>query len=1217
MSERKTRASRRSGLLVYPSPAPGLLRLHLPLRLPLPFPLLLLALLLIPLQGTLAQQDGRPDICTVCSCASESVVSCSARDITQLPSAGGRVITELNLEQNFQLSLSAADFEEYSSLMLLSLKKINLTAIPNDFFAALQQLEHLDLSVNPIIELQPHAFRGLSHLLYLDLSEIKVSTLPVLLFESTRNLTTLNYLGADFGVTGETPAALTHLPAGIFDPLTNLRILDFTRQWNLQSLPPGALWPLRQLEMLDFGANRGLSENFVRRSQDYRTLTQLKRLRIEGMNLVEFPRLPVMPAITYFNYAANFLQRIPYKLFNQWITSLDELRGNYLAVGSQSDCNLVSTSDITCDCTPGYINGGNFCDNECPPLPSSSVIPTPTNSTASISCATASLFPGFECDISCPQSTVLVGSASLECSDDGWLVRTKCVFPQFLCDQDQVSCELDGSSLNIWIASELQDPVPRFHAQQANVTHLEIMFNQTLSLSDSFFIGWEHLEELDLHILASVQLSEEIFLPLTELYALRIYGPAETASTPVNVDPLTSSMLGRLEILEVLELHALPAIMLNASHFQVLPYLTRFVARQCPLVGQAINEDPSTYNLLQRLKYLDLSYSSVDRLGASDFAGNVLLEAVLLEGTNLKSVDPNGFAALPYFQYARMSSPPCSDSYCLSATCIISATEALDCVCRYGNATSQPCMPGCPTQANTFSFGNCFNPTPGSVCTPICTNSLIAPEAMQCTFFGWDIDGCRDIGTECGSPAALVDLYGLADVSCGRHTILGDACNISCDSEKQSFASCVDGSWQFTSTLDAQNLAWSTSFSCGSSSSMQVAIIGGAIGAVAFVILIVVILLCRRTRTRTKQKLSTVNLLEVERKQAQIKSELERCNVLLKDLGQSYNTSLQTIARSELAILRELGRGAFGVVQLASFTPSSSKQAVQAAVKMLPAEFATLDEQASFLVEAQLMSVLRHPCLVSVFGLCMESETPWLIMEYMKSGNLRDYLRTQAALSQAPSNLTWDQLLNACISIADGMAYLSSKNVVHRDLACRNVLVGSSLDVVKISDYGMARYLSQSDYYRMTADRALPLRWMAPESLEDQIWTTHSDVWSCGITFWEIITLGQTPYPGISLAEVSKAQASMNRFMARPPNCPAVFYEIISSCWIRDAKSRPTFDELLRRLIDTRATLRASPALVVPRPLNFEVKQNNYLTPEVSLNDQNNEEEDEDTETRL
>lgn len=93
--------------------------------------------------------------------------------------------------------------------------------------------------------------------------------------------------------------------------------------------------------------------------------------------------------------------------------------------------------------------------------------------------------------------------------------------------------------------------------------------------------------------------------------------------------------------------------------------------------------------------------------------------------------------------------------------------------------------------------------------------------------------------------------------------------------------------------------------------------------------------------------------------------------------------------------------------------------------------------------------------------------------------------------------------------------------IIHRDLAARNVLITEE-HTCKVADFGFARDVIASYIYERKSEGRLPIRWMAPESLYDNLFSVKSDVWSFGVLMWEVVTLGSTPYPGLSAAEVMK-----------------------------------------------------------------------------------------------
>lgn len=117
----------------------------------------------------------------------------------------------------------------------------------------------------------------------------------------------------------------------------------------------------------------------------------------------------------------------------------------------------------------------------------------------------------------------------------------------------------------------------------------------------------------------------------------------------------------------------------------------------------------------------------------------------------------------------------------------------------------------------------------------------------------------------------------------------------------------------------------------------------------------------------------------------------------------------------------------------------------------------------------------------------------------------------------------------------------------------------------KISDFGLARDIYESDLYSRSSKSRLPVKWMAIESIFDNIWTIKSDVWSFGVVIWEIFTLGAFPYPGMTADEAMHKVRDGHR-MKQPSNCPDQIYEIMSDCWSIDQNERPSFDKIKLRL---------------------------------------------------
>ncbi|XP_061594693.1 tyrosine-protein kinase receptor Tie-1 isoform X2 [Cololabis saira] len=259
-----------------------------------------------------------------------------------------------------------------------------------------------------------------------------------------------------------------------------------------------------------------------------------------------------------------------------------------------------------------------------------------------------------------------------------------------------------------------------------------------------------------------------------------------------------------------------------------------------------------------------------------------------------------------------------------------------------------------------------------------------------------------------------------------------------------------------------------------------------------------------------------------------------------------------------------IGEGNFGQVIKAMIKKDGSK--MSAAIKMLK-EFASENDHRDFAGELEVLCKLgQHPNIINLIGACENRGYLYIAIEYAPYGNLLDFLRKSRVLETDPafakehgtaSTLTSQQLLQFSVDVANGMHYLSDKQFIHRDLAARNVLVGDS-HVAKIADFGLSR--GEEVYVKKTMGR-LPVRWMAIESLNYSVYTTKSDVWSFGVLLWEIVSLGGTPYCGMTCAELYEKLPQGFR-MEKPKNCDDEVYELMKQCWRDRPYERPPFTQI-------------------------------------------------------
>uniref|UniRef100_A0A8D1S4X0 Macrophage colony-stimulating factor 1 receptor n=1 Tax=Sus scrofa TaxID=9823 RepID=A0A8D1S4X0_PIG len=320
-----------------------------------------------------------------------------------------------------------------------------------------------------------------------------------------------------------------------------------------------------------------------------------------------------------------------------------------------------------------------------------------------------------------------------------------------------------------------------------------------------------------------------------------------------------------------------------------------------------------------------------------------------------------------------------------------------------------------------------------------------------------------------------------------------------------------------------------------------------------------------------------------------------------------------------------LGAGAFGkVVEATAFGLGQEDAVLKVAVKMLKST-AHADEKEALMSELKIMSHLGpHENTVNLLGACTHGGPVLVITEYCCYGDLLNFLRRKAEamlgpglnpgqspepgpgykniplekkytrrdsgfssqgvdayvemrpVSTSSSNDSFSEqdldkedgrplelcdLLRFSSQVAQGMAFLASKNCIHRDVAARNVLLTSG-HVAKIGDFGLARDIMNDSNYIVKGNARLPVKWMAPESIFDCVYTVQSDVWSYGILLWEIFSLGLNPYPGILVNSKFYKLVKDGYQMAQPAFAPKNIYSIMQACWALEPTRRPTFQQI-------------------------------------------------------
>ncbi|XP_017568665.1 focal adhesion kinase 1 isoform X3 [Pygocentrus nattereri] len=260
------------------------------------------------------------------------------------------------------------------------------------------------------------------------------------------------------------------------------------------------------------------------------------------------------------------------------------------------------------------------------------------------------------------------------------------------------------------------------------------------------------------------------------------------------------------------------------------------------------------------------------------------------------------------------------------------------------------------------------------------------------------------------------------------------------------------------------------------------------------------------------------------------------------------------IQRERIELGRCIGEGQFGDVHQGDYVCPESP-ALSVAIKTC--KNSTSDSvREKFLQEALTMRQFDHPHIVKLIGVITENPV-WIIMELCTLGELRSFLQVRKY------SLDLASLILFSYQLSTALAYLESKRFVHRDIAARNVLV-SSVDCVKLGDFGLSRYMEDSSYYKASKGK-LPIKWMAPESINFRRFTSSSDVWMFGVCMWEILMYGIKPFQGVKNNDVIGRIENGER-LAMPPNCPPTLYSLMTKCWAYDPSKRPRFNELKAQL---------------------------------------------------
>lgn len=283
----------------------------------------------------------------------------------------------------------------------------------------------------------------------------------------------------------------------------------------------------------------------------------------------------------------------------------------------------------------------------------------------------------------------------------------------------------------------------------------------------------------------------------------------------------------------------------------------------------------------------------------------------------------------------------------------------------------------------------------------------------------------------------------------------------------------------------------------------------------------------------------------------------------------SFQPDLPTYEDEKLTYLSCLGEGHFGSVDLFIYDRQRNGRREHVAVKSLKRTSHKPQSIIDFKNEIETMRKLNHKYVVQLLGISLPSGR--IVMEYLRNGSLADYLKRQRT-----KGTQLKLLLQFSSQIAQGMIALQKKRLIHRDLALRNILLAcdtlSNQLHIKISDFGLSRILNEDTEFYLGNLEEFPAHWYAPECLyadRKKAFRFESDVWSFGVTIWEMFTYGEKPtYPPLAAVTEPRLLAPLREHLKKGHRLiktqliPDSVYALMRRCWKYEPTERIGFEEL-------------------------------------------------------